>query len=254
MASSQATAKPGEKIWDWEVIKALYMGGMELKQIVQVPRFKELSLSYLGKRASEQKWRASREEARAEGTGQIARSLISKMAQAEEIHQAWLLDTLEEERKCFDKETIKQLSGGKNQLERLKIIDSLDVSARRQLGLDDRKPVSTQQKNLGILISMQSGGHKSSMKISVAALNEPNGEVRASRGELEAAEIIQSFQAEEQEEPAPKVLPPGIKPLSPFKVKGGEEPLVNEKDIVEVINASGEFTAVEIQPGTDNGQ
>jgi hypothetical protein len=91
-----AMSKPGEAIWDWEVIKALYLGGMELKDIIQVPRFSKLGLKYLQNRASEEKWRASRDEARAEGTGQIAKGLIAKMAEAEHDHQEWLLETLKD--------------------------------------------------------------------------------------------------------------------------------------------------------------
>jgi hypothetical protein len=246
-------SKPGEAIWDWEVIKALYLGGMELKDIVQVPRFSKLGLKYLQNRASEEKWRASRDEARAEGTGQIAKGLIAKMAEAEHDHQEWLLETLKEERRAFDNETIKHLQGGKNQLERLKIINQLDETVRRQLGLDQRQPLSDQQRHLGLLISIQNGTTGEAQTIKIAALEGPNGAVRASRGELEAAEILKEYEREKKDEEPKKVLPPGIKPISPFKVKG-EEPLVNEKpeeDLIDVINRSGQFHAFEISPGHD---
>jgi hypothetical protein len=255
MPSERAIAKPGQRIWDWDVIQALYMGGVELSQIVQIPRFKELSLSYLSKRASEQKWRASREAARAEGVGQIAKSLIEKMGQAEQDHQQWLLDKLDNERRLYDKETASDLRGGKNQMERLKIINQLDETVRRQLGLDERKPLGDQQRNLGILISIQNGGVPQKGTVQVAVMQQPNGEVRATTAELEAAKLIQQFkemEAPDKEGPPP----PGIKPISPFKIKG-EEPLVNEKqekDIVDIINESGQFHAFEIRPEGDGAK
>lgn len=251
-----------ERIWDWDVIQALYLGGMELKEIVRVPRFKELSLTYLQKTASEKKWKAAREAARAESTGSIAKPLIAKMGEAEQAHQEWLLNNLERERRLFDQETQKQMGGGKNQLERLKIINSLDEVVRRQLGLDERKPVSDEQRNLGILIQLQSGpGQASLTNIQVGLLPAPEREtldqrekrLTTEKAQAVAAEILAQVAEEGQVEEPEKPLPPGIKPLSPFAVK--EETLVNEnndggdQDIVDLMNANG-YNAVELSGGS----
>lgn len=249
-----STAEPGkatEKIWDWEVIKALYMGGMETREIVEVPRFRELSLSYLRKRASEQGWKQSREEARAEGTGHIARGLQLKMAEAEEVHQNWLLETLDEERKIF--EDTKNKKGGKDQLERLAIISKLDETVRRQLGLDERPAISDQQRNLGILISIQQGGLQpkglhGQQQIAIA-ITQGGTPVNP-----EVAAILQEHQEKKLEgTEVKKPLPPGIREISPFAAKGD---LVNEKpkepDIIDIINAPGTgFHAFEISKGTE---
>lgn len=248
-----STVKPGEQVWDWEVLKALYMGGMEHRQIVKIPRFQGLSIKYLQNRASAEGWKGSRDEARAEGTGEIARSLISRMAEAEHDHQTWLLDTLKEERDAFDKETVKHLSGGKNQLERLQIIDKIDATVRRQLGLDDRKPLNDAQKNLGILLHMQVNppkhkGLPSTLTVSAAIqLNEAGA---ISESQVQAAKLLEQYRDEEPDPLPDKPLPPGIKPLAPFKVK---PILVNEKDIIDIINEPGTgFHAVEISPGRGN--
>lgn len=242
--STTQQVKPGDRIWDWDVIQALYMGGMELSQIVKIPRFTELSLKYLQNKASREKWKDSRDAARLEGTGEIAQSLITKMGQAEQDHQHWVLDALDEERRIFEKTKTK--GGGKDQIMRLEVIERINNNVRKTLGLDDRKPLNDQQKNLGILIHLKSHPPKAKGLASTTtiAIGITNGEM--TRGQMEAAKIIEEYQDEPEEKEKP--LPPGIQPLAPFRAKGEGKPLVNENsDIIETINQPGTgFHAVEI--------
>lgn len=238
-----------ERIWDWDVLRALYLGGMELKEIVTVPRFAGLSLNYLKTTASDQKWRSAREAARAESTGAIARPLIAKMGDAEAAHQGWLLDTLERERRLFDQETRGDLKGGKNQLERLKIINSLDETVRRQLGLDERKPVDDQSRNLGILIQLQSGQGQNAVVTNIQIAGGQSTEKQETVKEREkrlikekadavAAEILAAVREGELAEPPEKPLPPGIKAVSPFKVKGDPAPVTMSEPPSDLVNES----------------
>jgi hypothetical protein len=143
--------KAPEPKWDWPVIQALYLGGMALSDIVKIPRYAELSLSYLSKRASIGKWREMREKAQSEGAGLISLPLVERMQDAVNTHQSWLLDQLATERKVFQ----RRLKTGKNQTERLESLRRIDDMTRKLLGMDDMKPLTPDKRNLGILIAMQ---------------------------------------------------------------------------------------------------
>jgi hypothetical protein len=233
-----------ERKWDWDVIEALYLGGMELSQIRAIPRYRELSANFLAKRCSEKRWKDKREAARAEGTGEIARPLIEKMGLAEETHQHWLLDRMAAERNIFDKTATRE--GGKAQLERLAIIERIDATVRRQLGLDEKKPLSDQQRNLGILIHINGGGGPrkkgEGQTIAIAVQQQPTQPAKpAVSPELQAKleDVFREIQEEEEAEKAPR----------PFRIKGEDQPaqpLVNENppDVIEVLEGAGYRTVV----------
>lgn len=245
-------AAPVEAIWDWELIKALYWGGMELSEIVQVPKFRNLSINYLRKRASEQRWKFNREAARAEGTGQIAVALQERMANAIEIHQDWLLNKMTAERNIFDR--TKNEKGGDAQMERLQIIDKIDTVVRRQLGLDDAKPLDDKQRNLGILLHIQHGGAvigngkgASAITITVGTALPP--EKMAVAKEILTEHIEAKQEGREPNHPPPPGFtvpkPPRFKPDSLVDEKSGTE------DLVDTLRGAG-YDARVISEGKPN--
>lgn len=247
-----------EAKWDWEVIKALYMGGMSKGDILKIPRYTGLSYSYFSKKISEERWNDLRETARAEGLGEIAKPLITRMAEAESDHQDWLLRTIEEERKIFDK--TKDNKGGKEQISRLEAINRIDTMARRQLGLDDRKPLNTDQRNLGILIAVNNNGgpQPKGQSINVTVIQQPEIPQLPHLTTQDPAILQRVREALQEAADEPDAAPvPGLRVLSPFKVK--EVSLVDEKkeepkeDLIDILKGAG-YEAFEISRGTPEGR
>lgn len=264
--------------WDWGLLQALYVGGMEDHEIFQIPKFRGLSKSFYAKKKSEGRWRELRDQAKAEGTGQICKELSRRLIEAVKTHNEFMLDALKEERDIYNKTADDK--GGKFQIERLTLLDKLDLISRRSLGMDDMKPLNETQRNLGILIGLrQNGGPKlkGSQTITIAVTENDTGQQDDSDQEAEkpingrditaevAALIIETRKAQYEEavdkitEEADLPAAPGLRTPTPFKIKEQVETLVNEKneseegqkDLVDVLREGG-YDARVISEGTQD--
>lgn len=219
-------ALPNDPKWDWQLIQALYLGGMEQPDILKLPRFEGLSKSYLAKRVSEGRWKEKRDAAIAEGAGQIALPLQQRMNQAVQIHQAWLLGQLEHERRIFG----KRLKTGNTQTERLESLRRIDDLTRKLLGMDAMKPVNNEQRNLAVIIAMQNG---TTAQFSVT-MNEGDGakEEKKIEGRDLTAEVQELFRQSQLNQALDKepALPVAVREIAGPKFKDAEPALVNENE------------------------
>jgi hypothetical protein len=146
-SSNQKNAK-----WDWDVIRVLYFSGMELSQIVQLPRFEGLSLMYAKTKAYDEGWATTRREIRSGVVNEAAHGLAEQMMIAIQDHQKWLMERMKKERKIVDQEL---LSGGKTMITRLEATKMIDDMTRKSLGMDDHPTLSPKEKEMGLIILMQ---------------------------------------------------------------------------------------------------
>lgn len=262
--------------YDWQLIKALYIGGMTFADIKQIPKFSTLSQGPFYTRKKRESWDTIKEQARAEGTGQVYRALVLQLQEAINAHRQFMLDRLAHERFVFEKKTLQMNEGGKHQIARIEVLDKIDIISRRTLGMDKEAPVTKEQKNLQILIAMQGGSKqkvlvnesgKSStgasqdntvtvtIRDSAAPYEDPTRDIEAeAKAILEGVNDIETTPEPEGE----IVARPGFHVPKPPTF--GNKPLVNESanevgdDLVDICKEAFPTAHVEvISEGTQEG-
>ena len=140
------------KKWDMEKVRALYIQGMEVADIVKMPEFNGLSRFYVKNVMIKGKWSHQRQLIRTQSTGLIEKTIVEAMKEQTEDHLRFMLKQISEERA----EIVSRKKQGniKEQRERLEVLAELDKTARRTLGLDDQNIGDKRAMSVNAMISL----------------------------------------------------------------------------------------------------
>jgi hypothetical protein len=121
------------KKWDMDKVRALYIQGIEIADIVKMPEFNGLSRFYVKNVMIKGKWSQQRQLIRTQSTGLIEKTIVDAMKDQTEDHLRFMLKQISEER--AEIVARKKMGNIKDQRERLEVLSELDKTARRTLGL-----------------------------------------------------------------------------------------------------------------------
>lgn len=155
----------GRRKWDMDKVRALYIQGNEITDIVKLPEFIGLSKFYVKNVMIKGQWSKQRELIRVQSTGLIEKKIIEAMRDETEKHLRFMLQQVSEER--GEIVARKKLGNIKDQKERLEVLSELDKTARRTLGLDDQNVGDKRAMSVNAMISLHMTGPQKAEEIEV---------------------------------------------------------------------------------------
>ena len=167
----------GRRKWDMDKVRALYIQGNEITDIVKLPEFIGLSKFYVKNVMIKGQWSKQRELIRVQSTGLIEKKIIEAMRDETEKHLRFMLQQVSEER--GEIVARKKLGNIKDQKERLEVLSELDKTARRTLGLDDQNVGDKRAMSVNAMISLHMTGPQKAEEVEVIStqyVEEENGQ------------------------------------------------------------------------------
>ena len=158
-------------------VRALYIQGNEITDIVKLPEFIGLSKFYVKNVMIKGQWSKQRELIRVQSTGLIEKKIIEAMRDETEKHLRFMLQQVSEER--GEIVARKKLGNIKDQKERLEVLSELDKTARRTLGLDDQNVGDKRAMSVNAMISLHMTGPQKAEEVEVIStqyVEEENGQ------------------------------------------------------------------------------
>ena len=158
-------------------VRALYIQGNEITDIVKLPEFIGLSKFYVKNVMIKGQWSQQRELIRVQSTGLIEKKIIEAMRDETEKHLRFMLQQVSEER--GEIVARKKLGNIKDQKERLEVLSELDKTARRTLGLDDQNVGDKRAMSVNAMISLHMTGPQKAEEVEVIStqyVEEENGQ------------------------------------------------------------------------------
>ena len=146
-------------------VRALYIQGNEITDIVKLPEFIGLSKFYVKNVMIKGQWSKQRELIRVQSTGLIEKKIIEAMRDETEKHLRFMLQQVSEER--GEIVARKKLGNIKDQKERLEVLSELDKTARRTLGLDDQNVGDKRAMSVNAMISLHMTGPQKAEEVEV---------------------------------------------------------------------------------------
>lgn len=140
------------KKWDMDKVRALYIQGTEIADIVKMPEFNGLSRFYVKNVMIKGKWSQQRQLIRTQSTGMIEKTIVDAMKEQTEDHLRFMLKQISEER--AEIVARKKMGNIKDQRERLEVLAELDKTARRTLGLDEQNIADKRAMSVNAMISL----------------------------------------------------------------------------------------------------
>jgi hypothetical protein len=167
----------GRRKWDMDKVRALYIQGNEITDIVKLPEFIGLSKFYVKNVMIKGQWSKQRELIRVQSTGLIEKKIIEAMRDETEKHLRFMLQQVSEER--GEIVARRKLGNIKDQKERLEVLSELDKTARRTLGLDDQNVGDKRAMSVNAMISLHMTGPQKAEEVEVIStqyVEEENGQ------------------------------------------------------------------------------
>lgn len=166
MSRAMKKNKPIKSHYKWDMDKArqFYLSGMEIVDILKLPEFNGLSRFYIKNVMIQQKWSHQRQTLRAQASGMIEKKLIDSLRDGSEDHLRFMIKQIAEERA----EIVARKKAGniRDQKERLDLLESLDKTARRTLGLDEQNVADKAAMSVNAMINLHiSGPQKDTIEI-----------------------------------------------------------------------------------------
>ncbi len=184
------------KKWDMDKVRALYIQGNEIADIVKMPEFNGLSRFYVKNVMIKGQWSKQRQLIRTQSTGMIEKTIIEAMKDQTEEHLRFMLKQVSEER--AEIVARKKLGNIKDQRERLEVLSELDKTARRTLGLDDQNIADKRTMSVNAMISLHMTPPQKAEEVEVITGQYVEGEKRE-QNEVEE-DIVYDNEGEEVEE------------------------------------------------------
>lgn len=197
---------------DYELAFALYCGGLTFAEIMRHEKFRQFHPQRLAEFSSKNNWAEKKAEIarmqKGSATVNAAKLLQERLVTEGIKHQSFMLDELHRERRVFE----NRLKDEKTQLERLKIMGSMDDIARRTSKLDVEQHVNPITQGFAILVGLQ-------VSTPDSQTNAPLGILRSNNAHLEGvveADFVDLPPAGPEAPPPPPVnRPPGLKEMPP---------------------------------------
>jgi hypothetical protein len=167
----------GRRKWDMDKVRALYIQGNEITDIVKLPEFIGLSKFYVKNVMIKGQWSKQRELIRVQSTGLLEKKIIEAMRDETEKHLRFMLQQVSEER--GEIVARRKLGNIKDQKERLEVLSELDKTARRTLGLDDQNVGDKRAMSVNAMISLHMTGPQKAEEVEVIStqyVEEENGQ------------------------------------------------------------------------------
>ena len=188
------------KKWDMDKVRALYIQGNEIADIVKMPEFNGLSRFYVKNVMIKGQWSKQRQLIRVQSTGMIEKTIIEAMTDQTEEHLRFMLKQVSEER--AEIVARKKMGNSKEQRERLEVLSELDKTARRTLGLDDQNIGDKRAMSVNAMISLHMTGPQKAEEVEVISGQYVEGG-RGEQNEVEEAIVYDNEgEVEEGEEQA----------------------------------------------------
>lgn len=184
----------GRRKWDMDKVRALYIQGNEITDIVKLPEFIGLSKFYVKNVMIKGQWSKQRELIRVQSTGLIEKKIIEAMRDETEKHLRFMLQQVSEER--GEIVARKKLGNIKDQSERLAVLSDLDKTARRTLGLDDQNVGDKRAMSVNAMISLHMTGPQKSEEVEVISTQY----VEEEKGQQMEGSIVNDNEEEEGKE------------------------------------------------------
>jgi len=182
------------KKWDMDKVRALYIQGIEIADIVKMPEFNGLSRFYVKNVMIKGKWSQQRQLIRTQSTGLIEKTIVDAMKEQTEDHLRFMLKQISEER--AEIVARKKMGNIKDQRERLEVLAELDKTARRTLGLDEQNVADKRTMSVNAMISLHMTPPKANDEVEiVTGKHIMEGEVK----EVEDVEAIVSDSVDDEE-------------------------------------------------------
>lgn len=182
------------KKWDMDKVRALYIQGIEIADIVKMPEFNGLSRFYVKNVMIKGKWSQQRQLIRTQSTGLIEKTIVDAMKEQTEDHLRFMLKQISEER--AEIVARKKMGNIKDQRERLEVLAELDKTARRTLGLDEQNVADKRTMSVNAMISLHMTPPKANEEVEiVTGKHIMEGEVK----EVEDVEAIVSDSVDDEE-------------------------------------------------------
>jgi len=147
-----------KKRYDTGKLMAMYIRGVSLSEILQLPEYASMSKAYAQKVLCENDCRRRRDSAREFSTGMAGKELLTDGVddQKKQIkrHFSFMFKAIEKERRIYEERSLTKSI--KDQKERLEILERIDERTRKTLGLDDMKATSQDQNSFSLLFSFHS--------------------------------------------------------------------------------------------------
>jgi len=141
---------------DWDLIEALYMAGMSLRELKQTPECKDLSEDYLQKFAYTHKWPEKRKLLQEKFVAQASQTVGDRMKDAVNDHYSFMLKEINDERAIYARR-IKS-TGMADQKERIELLTRLEGIVRKTLGLDNMTPADANRNSFNQMIVIHNNG------------------------------------------------------------------------------------------------
>ncbi len=184
----------GRRKWDMDKVRALYIQGNEITDIVKLPEFIGLSKFYVKNVMIKGQWSKQRELIRVQSTGLIEKKIIEAMRDETEKHLRFMLQQVSEER--GEIVARKKLGNIKDQKERLEVLSELDKTARRTLGLDDQNVGDKRAMSVNAMISLHMTGPQKAEEVEVISTQY----VEEEKGQQVEESIVNDNEEEEGKE------------------------------------------------------
>lgn len=184
------------KKWDMDKVRALYIQGIEIADILKMPEFNGLSRFYVKNVMIKGKWSQQRQMIRTQSTGLIEKTIIDAMKDQTEDHLRFMLKQISEERA----EIVSRRKQGniKEQRERLEVLAELDKTARRTLGLDEQNIADKRTMSVNAMISLHMTPPTKAEEVEIVSVKHiEDGEIKEE--EEEVAIVSDNMEDEEGE-------------------------------------------------------
>lgn len=180
------------KKWDMDKVRALYIQGIEIADIVKMPEFNGLSRFYVKNVMIKGKWSHQRQMIRTQSTGLIEKTIIDAMKEQTEDHLRFMLKQVSEER--AEIVARKKMGNIKDQRERLEVLSELDKTARRTLGLDEQNIADRKTMSVNAMISLHMTPPKANEEVEIVTGKH------IMEGEVEEVEDVVAIVSDNDEE------------------------------------------------------
>jgi hypothetical protein len=180
------------KKWDMDKVRALYIQGIEIADIVKMPEFNGLSRFYVKNVMIKGKWSHQRQMIRTQSTGLIEKTIIDAMKEQTEDHLRFMLKQISEER--AEIVARKKIGNIKDQRERLEVLSELDKTARRTLGLDEQNIADRKTMSVNAMISLHMTPPKANDEVEIVTGKH------IMEGEVEEVEDVVAIVSDNEED------------------------------------------------------
>jgi hypothetical protein len=180
------------KKWDMDKVRALYIQGIEIADIVNMPEFNGLSRFYVKNVMIKGKWSHQRQMIRTQSTGLIEKTIIDAMKEQTEDHLRFMLKQVSEER--AEIVARKKMGNIKDQRERLEVLSELDKTARRTLGLDEQNIADRKTMSVNAMISLHMTPPKANEEVEIVTGKH------IMEGEVEEVEDVVAIVSDNEED------------------------------------------------------